>query len=44
MVKPWAGWTEKSDVKAIPKSVSRRSFLGEAFTPKKSSIERAAVS
>ena len=31
MVKAWAGWTEKTDVKAIPKSISGRSFLSKAF-------------
>jgi hypothetical protein len=31
MVKPWAGWTQKTDVTAIAKSVSGRSFLGKAF-------------
>ena len=30
-MKAWAGWTEKSDVTAIPKTISGRSFLGEAF-------------
>jgi hypothetical protein len=42
-VKAWAGPTEKSDVTAIPKSVSGRSFLGTAFMPKKSSIKDATV-
>jgi len=30
-MKAWAGWTAKSDVTAIPKTISGRSFLGEAF-------------
>src|SRR5262249_52621848 len=30
-VKAWAGPTLTSDVKAIPKSISSRSFLGKAF-------------
>ena len=33
IVKPWARWTQKSDVTAIAKSVSGRSFLCNQFHP-----------
>jgi hypothetical protein len=42
-VKAWTGWTEQSDVTAIAKNISGRSFLGEVSMPGYDSIRHAKV-
>ena len=45
MVKAWTCLAEKSDVTAIPKSVSGKSFLGKAFmtSPYQPNLRRKAA-